>query len=116
VPHYWEHVLWVWGYSNLDEFIQFADGVNLDGVVDRIKVPFLICHGENDRQIPVQYAHRSYDQAVNSPRRELRIFTAEEGGAEHIGLDHLPHVSSYIADWVSDVFRCPRRDEPNVTE
>jgi dipeptidyl aminopeptidase/acylaminoacyl peptidase len=116
VPHYWEHVLWVWGYSDLDEFIQFADGVNLDGVVDRIRVPFLICHGENDRQIPVQYAHRSYDQAVNSPRRELRIFTAEEGGAEHIGLDHLPHVSTYIADWVSDVFRCLPRDEPNATE
>ena len=26
------------------------------------------------------------------------------GGAEHIGLDDLPYVSAYIADWVSDVF------------
>ncbi|ROO88051.1 prolyl oligopeptidase family protein [Actinocorallia herbida] len=104
VPHYWEHVLWVWGHTDIDEFIDFADGVNLDGVVEQITVPFLICHGEHDRQIPVRYARRSYEQAVNSPKRELRIFTREEGGAEHIGLDHLPHVSSYIADWVTDTF------------
>jgi fermentation-respiration switch protein FrsA (DUF1100 family) len=72
-------------------------------VVEQITVPFLICHGANDRQIPLEYAHRSYDQAVDSPHRELRIFSAEEGGAEHIGLDHLPYVSAYVADWVRDV-------------
>lgn len=104
VPHYWEHVLWVWGHDDLDAFIEFADGVHLDGVVEKITVPFLIAHGENDRQIPLEYAHRSYEQAVNSPRRELRVFTPEEGATEHIGLDHLPHVSTYIADWVADTF------------
>ncbi|QJY48840.1 alpha/beta hydrolase family protein [Pseudonocardia broussonetiae] len=104
VPHYWEHVLWVWGHDDLDAFIDFADAVNLEGVVERIRVPFLVAHGENDRQIPVAYAHRSYDQAVHSPRRELRIFTPEEGATEHIGLDHLPHVSSWIADWVAARF------------
>jgi len=103
VPHYWEHVLWVWGHQDLDEFIDFADRIHLDGVVEKITVPFLIAHGENDRQIPLAYAHRSYEQAVHSPRRELRVFTRAEGGAEHIGLDHLSHVSTYIADWVSDV-------------
>jgi dienelactone hydrolase len=105
VPHYWEHVLWVWGQPDLDTFIKFADQIHLDGVVSQISVPFLICHGANDRQIPVSYAHQSYQQATASPRRELRIFTPEEGGAEHIGLDNLPYVSTYIADWVSDVFR-----------
>jgi dienelactone hydrolase len=104
VPHYWEHVLWVWGYDDLDAFIDFADAVNLDGVVEKITVPFLIAHGAGDRQIPVDYAHRSYEQAVSSPKRELRIFTAEEGASEHIGLDHLPYVSSFIADWVTDTF------------
>jgi dienelactone hydrolase len=111
VPHYWEHVLWVWGYSDLQEFISFADGVNLDGVVERITVPFLIAHGAGDRQIPLEYAYRSYEQAVNSPQRELRVFTAEEGATEHIGLDHLPHVSSFIADWVADTF-ARLRDAP----
>ncbi|WP_284740442.1 alpha/beta hydrolase family protein [Amycolatopsis sp. RTGN1] len=109
VPHYWEHVLWVWGHDDLDSFIAFADDVHLDGVVERITVPFLIAHGEKDRQIPLEYAHRSYDQAVNSPQRELRVFTPEEGATEHIGLDHLPHVSTYIADWVADAFAAIRQ-------
>jgi dienelactone hydrolase len=116
VPHYWEHVLWVWGQPDLDTFIKFADQVHLDGVVSHISVPFLICHGENDRQIPLEYAHRSYDQATASPRRELRIFTTAEGGAEHIGLDHLPYVSAYVADWVSDVFRSLPDAAPSATE
>jgi len=108
VPHYWEHVLWVWGKDgdehHLDEFLDFADDIHLDGVVEKITVPFLIAHGENDRQIPVAMAHRSYEQAVNSPKRELRVFTPEEGATEHIGLDHLPHVSTFVADWVADTF------------
>jgi pimeloyl-ACP methyl ester carboxylesterase len=82
VPHYWEHVLWVWGKegdeNHLDAFLDFADDVHLDGVVEQITVPFLIAHGANDRQIPLEYAHRSYEQAVNSPKRELRVFTPEE--------------------------------------
>jgi pimeloyl-ACP methyl ester carboxylesterase len=108
VPHYWEHVLWVWGKDgdehDLDAFLDFADDVHLDGVVENITVPFLIAHGENDRQIPLEYAHRSYEQAVNSPKRELRVFTPEEGATEHIGLDHLPYVSTFVADWVADTF------------
>ena len=55
-------------------------------------------------EIPLSYAHKSYQQAVNAPRRDLRIFTAAEGGAEHIGLDHFAHVQAYIADWIVDVF------------
>ncbi|MEJ3746514.1 alpha/beta fold hydrolase [Actinomycetes bacterium KLBMP 9797] len=104
VPHYWDHVLWVWGESDLDTFIKKAAAVHLDGVVEQITVPFLITHGENDRQIPLAYAHRSYDQAVNSPKRDLRVFGAREGGAEHIGLDHFPHVIGYTADWIADTF------------
>jgi fermentation-respiration switch protein FrsA (DUF1100 family) len=104
VPHYWDHVLWVWGHDSLDEFIEFADQVNLNGVAGQITVPFLIARGAGDRQIPLEYAHQSYDQAVASPKRELRVFTAEEGATEHICLDDLPHVSTFIADWVAGTF------------
>lgn len=104
MPHYWNHVMWVWGENDLDTFLNNADGVNLDGVVEQISVPFLIVHGENDRQIPLEYAHRSYEQATASPKRHLRVFTAREGGAEHIGLDNFPLVSTYIADWVTETF------------
>ncbi|WP_155370034.1 alpha/beta hydrolase family protein [Catellatospora vulcania] len=104
VPHYWDHVMWVWGSQTIDDFISTAQQVTLDGVVDKITVPFLVVHGENDRQIPLEYAHQSYDQAVNSPDRHLTVYTARDGGNEHIGLDNLPLVSTYIADWISDRF------------
>jgi fermentation-respiration switch protein FrsA (DUF1100 family) len=97
-------VLWVWGYDDIDTFIKAAEDVHLDGVVEQITCPFLITHGENDRQIPVAYAHRSYDQAVNSPKRDLRVFTPEEGATKHVGLDHLPHVGAFTADWIEDTF------------
>ena len=34
----------------------------------------------------------------------LYIFTQEEGGAEHIGLDNLPYVGEFTADWIAETF------------
>lgn len=104
VPHYWDHVMWVWGQSDLDSFMALMDKVNLDGHLQNIRVPFLVTHGSNDRQIPVKYAEQSYEQAINSPDRELKLFEAHEGGIEHCGADNMEPVQSYIADWLADRF------------
>jgi dienelactone hydrolase len=104
VPHYWDHVQWVWGASSMDDFLAKTANVKLDGVVEKIDIPFLITHGANDRQIPVAYAQRSYEQAVNSPKRELRIFDEPEGGTEHISIDNLTYVGGFIADWIAETF------------
>lgn len=104
VPHYWEHVFWVWGVDNIDDFMDVTKDMHLNGVVEQISVPFLITHGANDRQINVKYAQQSYDAAINSPKRELRIFDEPEGGTEHISIDHMPYVAGYIADWVAETF------------
>lgn len=103
VPHYWEHVCWVWGARDIDHFMTIAEQVHLDGVLDRIKVPFLVTHGEKDSQIPVQWAQRTYDQLVNSPQRELKIFTDREGGVQHSSFDNSANAGAYIADWVAEV-------------
>lgn len=102
VPHYWEHVLWVWGKDTLEEFMAFAPTVSLVGVVERIAVPFLITHGQNDRQIPLEYAQAQYDNAVSSPKRELKVFTAREGGVEHVSADNQPVATNFISDWVAE--------------
>ena len=102
VPHYWNHVMWVFGCENMEEFLVKAEGMTLNGIMDRIKVPFLVTHGAHDRQINVDYAHQSYDQLVNSPRRELKIFTEREGGVEHVGADNMSFGCDYIADWFAD--------------
>ncbi|MFH4189031.1 alpha/beta hydrolase, partial [Acinetobacter baumannii] len=51
VPHYWEHVRWVWGAKDMDEFMEIAQNVHLNGVLENIRVPFLVTHGEADKQI-----------------------------------------------------------------
>jgi len=104
VPHYWDHVMWVWGKDTLDDFMAFAPKVSLVGVVKNITVPFLITHGANDRQIPLSYAQQCYEEAVNSPQRELKIFTDREGGVEHVSADNMEPVRSYIADWIERTF------------
>jgi dienelactone hydrolase len=102
VPHYWAHVMWVFGATDMDEFLAKAEGMNLNGHMDRIKVPFLVTHGEQDRQIGLDYAHQAYDQLTNSPKRELKIFTPREGGVEHVGADNMSFGRDYIADWFAD--------------
>jgi dienelactone hydrolase len=102
VPHYWEHVCWVWGAKDIEEFMRIAENVHLDGVVARIKVPFLVTHGEKDSQIPLKWAHRTYEQLVNSPKRELKIFTEREGGVQHASFDNAMNAGQYIADWVAE--------------
>ncbi|UJW87457.1 alpha/beta hydrolase family protein [Devosia sp. SL43] len=102
VPHYWKHVWWVFGAKDQDDFLAKTEGMNLNGVMDRIKVPFLVTHGANDRQISVDYAHQSYEQLINSPKRELKIFTDREGGIEHVGADNLSFGRSYISDWFAE--------------
>ncbi|MEJ8853233.1 prolyl oligopeptidase family serine peptidase [Variovorax robiniae] len=102
VPHYWAHVQWVWGAKDIDDFMRIAENVHLDGVVEKIRVPFLVTHGEKDSQIPLNWAYRTYEQLTNSPNRELKIFTDREGGAQHASFDNSINAGHYIADWVAE--------------
>lgn len=102
VPHYWKHVCWVWGAKDIHDFMRIAENVHLDGVLDRIKVPFLVTHGSKDSQIPVTWAHRTYEQLVNSPKRELKIFTEREGGVQHSSFDNSINAGHFIADWIAE--------------
>lgn len=104
VPHYWDHVMWVFGKASIEEFMAWAPAMNLNGVVEKITVPFLVTHGQGDRQIPVEYAYRSFEQAVNSPGRELRVTTDADFEVEHCGADNGAILRDYIADWVSETF------------
>jgi dienelactone hydrolase len=102
VPHYWAHVMWAFGARDMDDFLARSNDMNLNGHMDRITVPFLVTHGAQDRQISVNYADDLYDQLVNAPRREKTIFTAREGGVEHVGADNMSYGRDCIADWFAE--------------
>ena len=102
VPHYWAHVHWAFGAKDQEDFLAKSEAMNLNGHMDGIKVPFLVTHGANDRQISPQYADDLYDQLVNSPRREKVIFTAREGGVEHVGADNMSYGRDLLSDWFAE--------------
>lgn len=104
VPHYWDHVMWVWGKESMDDFMAYMPNVTLDGQIEKMRMPFLVTHGVGDRQIPVSNAYRSYDQAVNSAKRTLRIFTEQDLEIEHCGADNGTVMRDYIADWCAQTF------------
>ncbi|MAM39789.1 MAG: alpha/beta hydrolase [Erythrobacter sp.] len=102
VPHYWAHVHWAFGAEGQEDFLKKSEGMNLNGHMDRITVPFLVTHGANDRQISPTYADDLFDQLVNSPRREKVIFTAREGGVEHVGADNMAYGRDLLSDWFAE--------------
>jgi len=83
----------------------YMPNVTLDGQIEKMKMPFLVTHGEGDRQIPVSNADRSYDQAVNSVKRHKRIFTKADFEIEHCGADNGTGMRDYIADWCAETFK-----------
>lgn len=102
VPHYWKHVEWVFGAKDSKDFFEIAENMHLNGVLDRIKVPVLVTHGEKDRQIPLKYAYETYKQLVNSPDKELLVIGDDMGGVEHSSVDNPLNSGAYVADWLAE--------------
>jgi dienelactone hydrolase len=102
VPGFGDHAQWVFGKNSLEEAMAVTRQMTLEKAAGEITCPFLIVHGENDRQIPLWHAEKTYEMAVNSPDRELKIFRLADGGAEHCGADNGSLIVDYITDWVAE--------------
>lgn len=105
VPHYWRHAMWVFGVDTVEKLLEIADRMTLKGVLDRIRCPILIEHGVNDRQIRIEQAVATFEDCVNSSKRELVIHSLEEGGAEHCSIDNISIGIDSIADWVGETMK-----------
>ena len=102
VPGYAEHVNWVFGGETIEDTLKIVRRMTLKDVAGKITCPLLIIHGENDRQVPLWHAQQTYDEAVNSDGRELKICRLADGAAEHCGADNSTLVVDYITDWVAE--------------
>ena len=58
---------------------------------------------ERDRVVPVENAQKLYD-AVGSANKTIKIFTTEEGGAEHAHVDNRQIGIDFAADWLAERF------------
>ncbi len=102
VPDFANQLMWVFGKDTVEEAAAVAKEMTLEGVADKITCPLLIMHGENDRQIPLWHAEKTFAAAVNSPNKKLKIFTLAEGGAEHCQADNHSMAVDFMTDWVAE--------------
>jgi pimeloyl-ACP methyl ester carboxylesterase len=102
------HFAWIMGCLGEPEAaIRKAEQFSLQGVADKVTMPFLVVHGAEDKVVPVAAARKLYDE-LGSRDRELKIFTTDEGGSGHCCVDNRPLGVDFIADWISGTLS--RRD------
>jgi dipeptidyl aminopeptidase/acylaminoacyl peptidase len=92
---------WVVNAPTVDDAIEIARRFSLKGVAQNITCPYLVTHGGNDRVVPVENATKLYE-AIGSKNKTLKIFSPEEGGAEHAHVDNRQVGIDYAADWLME--------------
>jgi dipeptidyl aminopeptidase/acylaminoacyl peptidase len=91
---------WVVNAGTPDEAIEIARRFSLQDVAKNITCPFLVTHGGNDRVVPVENAPKLYE-AVGAKNKTIKIFSTEDGGAEHAHVDNRQVGIDFAADWLS---------------
>ncbi len=95
------HITWILGVETLDQALKKLEPYKLDGVVQKMRCPFLLVHGAEDEQIPMSDAHALYN-ACGAKDKTLRVYTAEEGGSQHCQRDYLTLVVADMWNWFED--------------
>ena len=91
---------WVLGVKDMDAAIEEVKRFTLANCAGQITCPFLVTHGANDRLATPDDAQKLY-AAVGSKNKTIKIFTADEGGAEHCHVDNRQVGVDYVADWIT---------------
>lgn len=66
-------------------------------------MPFLLLHGAEDAQVSAADAEKLFN-AIASNDKTMRVFTTDEGGAQHCQRDDLTLACGTVADWLEDRF------------
>ena len=93
-------VPWVMGVPDMDAAMEKIRKFTLAGVAERIECPTLIMHGESDRLAARAVAEQLYN-AVGARDKTLKVFTTDEGGAEHCQVDNRQVGTDFICDWLA---------------
>src|SRR5262249_60955284 len=83
------HIMWILGATTLEDALKRLEPFKLDGVVQKMRCPFLVVHGEDDEQIPLSDAQALYD-ACGSKDKTFPPLTSQAGPAHH---PHPPHLT-----------------------
>jgi dienelactone hydrolase len=95
------HIMWILGVDTLDAALTALEPYRLEGVMRKMRCPFLLVHGADDEQIPLEDAKKQFD-ACGSHDKTLRVYSAEEGGAQHCQRDYLTLVVADMWNWFDE--------------
>ena len=99
------HITWVFGAKNMAEATEIAKPFKLEGVLDKMKCPYLIIHGGHD-VLGVDAVKTVYNYATkHGVKATLRLTSEEETGAEHCQHDNPTIGQELMIDWLADVFK-----------
>ena len=90
--------------KDMTEAVEAVKRFSLADVAKNIECPLLITHGVNDRLATPEDAKKLCD-AAGSENKTVKLFTPEEGGAEHCHVDNRQVGVDYVADWLSETFQ-----------
>jgi dienelactone hydrolase len=96
-----DHLLWACGVETYEEALKKIEGFRLDGIAQKVHCPFLLMHGAEDAQVSTAEAQKLFD-AIGAKDKTFRVFTAEEGGAQHCQRDYLTRAIDVVADWLDE--------------
>jgi dienelactone hydrolase len=99
-----EHLEWVLGVEGRAAALEKLKKFSLDGIVQKMKCPFLLVHGKEDEQIPMATAQKCFD-AVGSNQKEFKVFDIDEGGHHHCQVDNVVIGTHYMWDWAAGVLK-----------
>jgi len=95
--------------KTMAEAIEKGKAFDLDGVIDKIKCPYLIVHGGYD-VLGVEQASKVYDYAKsNGVDVTLDLVEQEETGAEHCQHDNPTLGQERVNDWLAGIFKIDQR-------
>jgi dipeptidyl aminopeptidase/acylaminoacyl peptidase len=112
-PHF--QLPWVMGTPDMDSAMKKVEKYTLAGVAEKIECPFLITQGELDSLSPLETGRLLYD-TIGSKVKKLKVFSKEDGGAEHCQGDNRQFGSNYVADWLADILKAtpPQQFNPHT--
>ncbi len=99
-----EHLLWTCGVETYEDALKKLEGFKSGDVASKVTVPFLLLHGDEDAQVSRADADKLF-AAIASKDKTMRVFTEEEGGAQHCQRDYLTLACDTVADWLEDRFK-----------
>lgn len=96
------HIRAVFGLGSMDEVGDATRPFRLEGVLGRIRCPYLIIHG-GEAVFGTAMAETAYEHARQAGVDvELRLIGAEETGADHCQHDNPTVACERVGDWLAD--------------